>query len=273
MVCSGDEYQYCGAGNRLELYRRAGSGVTSSIQAETATTVSFSTSPSVVPFSTTSSYILSSTINASPTPTIVGNFTFQGCITEGSGVRALSQAGLADPQLDLERCAEFCSNYKYFGTEYAYECYCADSLDPSSSEADPSECNMPCSGDASQLCGGPNRLSLYASLREAPPAPRHPEAVGNYRFVGCRTDNAGGTRALADGVFADDDAMTAARCAVLCDGHAFFGTEYGAECYCGNEIARASEMVEEGECGMRCKGDRSEFCGGPNRLSVYALAA
>ncbi|CAI4210256.1 unnamed protein product [Parascedosporium putredinis] len=173
MVCSGDEYQYCGAGNRLELYRRAESGVASSTQAETATTVSFSTSPSVVPFSTTSSSILSSTINASPTPTIVGNFTFQGCITEGSGVRALSQAGLADPQLDLEHCAEFCSNYKYFGTEYASECYCADSLDPSSSEADPSECNMPCSGDASQLCGGPNRLSLYASLRR----PRQPLAT------------------------------------------------------------------------------------------------
>ncbi len=37
MVCSGDQYEYCGAGNRLELYSTTATRTTSSTPAPTAT--------------------------------------------------------------------------------------------------------------------------------------------------------------------------------------------------------------------------------------------
>lgn len=50
---------------------------------------------------------------------------------------------------------------------------------------------------------------------------------------------------------------------------------YSSECYCGNQIAagsvlQSSDPVAAG-CSMVCGGNSSEYCGGPNRLSMYAL--
>ncbi len=41
--------------------------------------------------------------------------------------------------------------------------------------ADAADCNMPCSGDATQFCGGPNRMNLFVSDGTPPPDPEDPE--------------------------------------------------------------------------------------------------
>lgn len=49
----------------------------------------------------------------------------------------------------------------------------------------------------------------------------------------------------------------------------FAGLEFGAECYCGHKIQAAN--ASESECNMECKGEKSNACGGANRLSIYRL--
>ncbi|NXY38558.1 WSCD2 protein, partial [Pomatorhinus ruficollis] len=52
-------------------------------------------------------------------------------------------------------------------------------------------------------------------------------------------------------------------------GYLYAGLEFGAECYCGHKIQASN--ASESECNMECKGERSNTCGGINRLSIYRL--
>lgn len=49
----------------------------------------------------------------------------------------------------------------------------------------------------------------------------------------------------------------------------YAGLEFGAECYCGHKIQAPN--ASDSECNMECKGEKSNVCGGPNRLSIYRL--
>lgn len=111
-------------------------------------------------------YILNNYTQPSIPPT-VGAYTYQGCFTEApSPNRALSGAHLIDPTMTVEMCESFCSagGFSIFGTEFADECYCGDSLGFGSSIAPGgnSECTMTCVGNYTELaCGDANRLSVY----------------------------------------------------------------------------------------------------------------
>lgn len=101
-------------------------------------------------------------------PTISG-FTYKGCYTEPSSVRALGSASLVDyVSMTVEKCAAFCTSKKYsmFGLEYAGECWCANSLASGSvlATGGDAECASTCPGDYTQLaCGDSNRLNVYAA--------------------------------------------------------------------------------------------------------------
>lgn len=92
MACTGDDTQFCGAGNRLELY--------------STTAISTSVSPT-------------GTLVLQPT---VGAYSPMGCWREGDGAKALDAKATASPDMTLDKCEEFCGDYKYFGAEYANEC-------------------------------------------------------------------------------------------------------------------------------------------------------
>lgn len=126
MPCAGDASTYCGAGNRLDVYF--------------------------------------SNLTTGPTqPPTVGKYNWYGCQTEGTMSRALNDAHTADNNMTLASCAGFCDGYTYFGTEYSRECYCGNSFTEGSVVADTFDCSMICMGDAKELCGGPNRLSVYTT--------------------------------------------------------------------------------------------------------------
>ncbi|KAL2130999.1 hypothetical protein VTI74DRAFT_5681 [Chaetomium olivicolor] len=263
MVCAGNAFEYCGAGNRLELYRLA-SAPTSAEPSDITTTT---TTPAP-------------TGTLSRTPTVFP-FTFAGCWTEATGARALDAKTYASGDaMTLESCATFCAGYKYFATEYSAECYCGNTLHPTSAEAaSVDECSMTCSGNPLQYCGGPNRLELYVNDAVAAPSgggsqpqPTQPATVaGGWTFYKCMTE-ATGARALASETLAADD-MTLEKCAAFCDGYAYFGAEYGRECYCGNAFSQGSIEAAAADCSMACAGNAGELCGNGNRLSVYSKAA
>lgn len=225
----------------------------------------------------TSSPPFPSTISPSPTAPArkpaVGGYRLLGCWTEGTGVRALRGASFAYDGMTVESCMGNCTGFDLWGAEYGRECYCGNDLDGTSVQTAQYDCNMPCSGDATEFCGSGNRLELYSTTATRPissttsAAPSHKPTVGVFDFVGCQTE-AIGARALGQASFADDG-MTLERCASFCDGFVYFGAEYGRECYCGDSLQAGSLQAVLSDCGMRCAGDVSQFCGGGNRLELY----
>jgi hypothetical protein len=61
------------------------------------------------------------------------------------------------PQL----CSTLCADYKYFGVQYGYECFCGNAYGSQGNASD-SDCNTACYGDSSTMCGGAGRNSVYA---------------------------------------------------------------------------------------------------------------
>ena len=82
ILCPGNNLEYCGSGNHLVLYSTGASPVLPSQPAD------------------------------------IRGSTFYGCMTEGTGVRALNGNVLAADDMTLEKCADFCgASWKYFGVE------------------------------------------------------------------------------------------------------------------------------------------------------------
>ncbi|KAJ4350376.1 uncharacterized protein N0V89_008997 [Didymosphaeria variabile] len=177
----------------------------------------------------------SSSTTLSPSPTPSANVSFQGCYYDAVNPRALSAESTSSSDMTVEECAAACTQYHYFGLEYARECYCGNTLDSASTQQPATDCNMPCSGTSTQLCGGPSRLSLYTNLLYSQPS--NPQIPG-YDYKGCYSEGTT-TRALLGASFSEAD-MTVQTCASLCQGTAYFGLEYGRECYCAPTLQSSS---------------------------------
>ncbi|KAF3024289.1 hypothetical protein E8E14_013332 [Neopestalotiopsis sp. 37M] len=100
--------------------------------------------------------------------TTVDEYVALGCYTDGSSLgKALfyqqDMASTAD--VTTEACLGAClkGGFPFAGTEYSQECYCGVVLGNDTAQVDAGECAMPCTGNSSQVCGGPDRLSLYVA--------------------------------------------------------------------------------------------------------------
>ncbi|KAK6393348.1 hypothetical protein LTR65_002639 [Meristemomyces frigidus] len=127
--CAGNSSEICGGGNRLSLFSNG------------------------VPV-----------VNSAPgTPETVDKaFTYINCYTEATGgARALADKATSGSFVTLEYCANFCTGYQYFGTEYSDECYCGNSFGTGASVTSSGDCSMTCAGDTTEFCGAGNRLTVY----------------------------------------------------------------------------------------------------------------
>ncbi|WVW80508.1 hypothetical protein I302_102492 [Kwoniella bestiolae CBS 10118] len=280
MVCAGNSSEYCGAGSRLNMYALNVSATSTSASSASASATS---SPSATP-------------TGPVHPPKIGSYSFVDCHTEATNGRALAGKTVATDDMTLDKCAESCSGFLYFGVEYSRECYCGNTIGTGSITASLADCNMVCAGSGSEYCGAGNRLSLYAlnstttstsssavlssasvsasaiaSPSATPTGPVHPPAIGSYKFLNCQTE-ATNARALTDKTVASDD-MTLDKCAATCSGFLYFGVEYSRECYCGNNLGTGSVTAPLADCSMLCAGNSLEYCGAGNRLSLYAFNA
>ncbi len=226
-------------------------------------------------------------------------YTYLGCYHEvqPSG-RLLPSPQYADANNDNGRCQTSCKggNFVFSGTEYARECYCGNTPPPSQYlDAADIQCNYACTGDASQACGGSNvngggYISIYYDATRYTPgsnastggggsnpgAPVTVQQAGNYNYIGCYSEATTG-RALSDKAPAAPTAGgTIESCQSACQGYTYFGMEYSNECFCGNTInagsvAQTSTTPATNGCSMLCGGNTTEYCGGPNRLNMYAI--
>lgn len=133
MPCNGNASEFCGAGNRLDLYAFG------------------DTIPSTKP--------------ASLAPPPPGGYKALGCYNDSAGTRTLSNTQyLNTPNgMTIEVCTAACATagYIFAGVEYGDECYCDSSLRNYAAPATDGRCSMSCQGNANETCGGPNGLNVY----------------------------------------------------------------------------------------------------------------
>ncbi|KAI0175889.1 hypothetical protein GGR52DRAFT_334817 [Hypoxylon sp. FL1284] len=224
-------------------------------------------------------------------PSTIANYNWYGCQTEATNIRALSLFTYADDAMTLDSCQTFCSGKgtTYFGVEYARECYCGDKLETGSAEAPASDCNMACAGEASEYCGGSDRLSVYvkngtdivtttSATSTAGPtssSPGTPAATGfpdGWTEQGCWEDGPNG-RIMPTYQAPDDPELTPQKCAQVCDtnNYTISGTEYYTQCFCSDAIYNGGvEGNDTTLCSTPCGGDSSAMCGGSGYLSIVS---
>lgn len=108
-----------------------------------------------------------------------------------------------------ESCIAYCSanNYGIAGTEYSQECCkllislyrlgqtcivaelvnpsdCGDALESNSMAAPAGDCNMACSGNSTEACGGNNRLNIFMNPSALPVNDPGPNG---WTLIGCFT--------------------------------------------------------------------------------------
>ncbi|KAH7305475.1 WSC domain-containing protein [Stachybotrys elegans] len=226
MPCAGDPSQTCGNGRKLNLWRR---------------------SDAYIPVDKEK----------------IGEYDLQGCYVDTLNPRALRRV-LGDDNMTPDMCVEFCAGSTYMGLEYGRECWCDDVLDITSFKATLDDCQMPCAGDLSAMCGSPNRMDLYKLNSPAPPD-------ADYYTMGCYYDIGAHHRALPE-LYADDN-MTPQLCAGFAARRGFkhFGVEYGRECWAGPQIDPAAFPTDG--CDMPCAGNDEVMCGGRTRFNLYTYDA
>lgn len=89
---------------------------------------------------------------------------YKGCFADLDSSRALPDNGkYSEPgMMTTEVCLAYCKSngYMYAGTQYYHECWCSNSSDYDKN-GNAANCNTPCDGSASQMCGGRNAVSVY----------------------------------------------------------------------------------------------------------------
>ena len=194
-----------------------------------------------------------------------------GCWDDVPG-RTISAASYSNATtMTIESCINYCGTrgFRYTGVEYSVECFCGSDLAKTALQVAAEYCNMACSGNATQPCGGPGRLNLFQN--PSIPRPQTNPGVNGFVHLGCYAEGTTG-RALTYGVSSaavSSAEMTVGRCTAACLGAGYLlaGVEYGGECFCGNFISNGGTPASE--CNMPCIGNRSEYCGAGNRLGVY----
>ncbi|KAI3396812.1 hypothetical protein diail_11641 [Diaporthe ilicicola] len=224
---------------------------------------------SVVTVSTTVTTTRYSTITADRgTPSPFPPALPLGCYNEGPHGRALPEFFYEDEVLmTIDKCVHLCANYTFLGLEYGSQCWCGNSIQHDAFPVDDRQCSMVCAGNAQQICGGENTLSVY--LPPPPPPPRPINRI-TYSAAGCYAEPADGSRALTKSR-TSTHAMTPAACFNICgtSGRVYAGLEYGRECWCGNHLSNAATMVDPSRCNMKCSGDATQMCGGERLFNLY----
>ncbi|TRY71302.1 hypothetical protein DNTS_002245 [Danionella cerebrum] len=196
-----------------------------------------------------------------------GRAKYIGCYVDDTKRRALRGVSFLDyKKMTIFRCQDNCAErgYLFAGLEFGAECYCGHKIQ--GLNVSESECNMECKGEKSNICGGPNRLSIYRLELSHESARRYGSAI----FKGCfkRPDNV----TLALPVRAAIQNMSVDKCVDMCTEKEFsLAALAGEKCHCGfpTRLFTLHEHEDEEMCVRRCAGEDFESCGNDDFFVVY----
>ncbi|KAJ6495160.1 WSC-domain-containing protein [Mycena sanguinolenta] len=175
---------------------------------------------------------------------------------------------VSSPNMTVESCLDACAAGGFIlgGVEFGEECYCGNALlyEYGSSEA----CDMPCSGNASEFCGGPDALNLY-QFADTPFTTGPPSPVFRYKNWGLWACINEGPSLFPHGplISIPAEQMTVDRCLDGCEaaGYNVAGLQDGQNCYC-NLVETGGEGPNSWEstsgCFEPCLGNATQTCGG-----------
>jgi hypothetical protein len=193
----------------------------------------------------------------------------EGCYTDSVAGRSLSVGMGVAGGMTNAKCRDACraGGFVLAGTEYAGECFCDNQIRNNGKPAPDGEakCNMPCNGNQTEMCGGPDRLTLFrfytgsessssvtatASPTATPTASQTASATGassaapvatglpkGFEYKGCYVDGPGFR--IVNYQQPDDQSMTIASCANKCAtaGYEIAAMEYSYQCFCDNAVS------------------------------------
>ncbi|KAK7958461.1 wsc domain-containing protein [Apiospora saccharicola] len=321
MLCPGNKSEYCGSGNRLNLYTQAPVSTSTAVTSTTSTSSSASASvtttatsssatlsatlsttgsassgtmgvpatasqsasavSSSASLTSTSSNVLSTSSSASSTASSSASISSSSAISSSSSLSA-SSAVSSPVLISSSASPSTSSSVSSIGSTSSASASstpasstASNSLTSTATSTSVPNATTPSTSSAvatttSSTTPAPPSSTVITSSTTTSSGPSVP-TVSGYAYQGCYTE-ASGRRALPDKVFAYDS-MTLESCAANCTNYAWFGTEYGRECYCGATLDSSSSKTSgstiHGACGKPCGGNNTEICGDGGLLSLF----
>ncbi|XP_033097906.1 adhesion G-protein coupled receptor G2-like [Anneissia japonica] len=102
---------------------------------------------------------------------------YRGCFKDVTSDRAMPYGYFYSNNMEIDVCRQHCyyQGYPYAGLEFSRECFCDDDTYDVHGIRTESSCNMACVGNSGEICGGPDRLSVYSSGPDTTTIPVQPK--------------------------------------------------------------------------------------------------
>ncbi|KAF8961440.1 WSC domain-containing protein [Flammula alnicola] len=231
----------------------------------------------------TGSAVVRVCVNASPAlearqSSLPAGWVSLGCYTDSAASRTLKTASFTDVNnMTIESCIAFCTpnGYQFAGVEFSRECYCDNVIEAPGTPATDG-CNMACTGNAAEICGGADRINIFNNTAVSIPPPPPPATIkqtaGTYQYKGCFEDGVNGApRDLLNKITVPGlRGVTAESCTSACQAAGFplAGLEFAQECWCDTYMPLVIPAPDS-DCNSPCLADPTELCGAGNRLAIY----
>ncbi|KAI9439357.1 WSC domain-containing protein [Lactarius indigo] len=127
MPCQGDSTELCGGAGRINVY------------------------------SFTGTYPIGASVVAG-----AGGWTSRGCYSDSTSSRSLERR--VDPgDVTVESCVSTCQSQSFTiaGLEFGQECWCGNQIQSPGALISQTSCNKACTGNNTEVCGGPDALQIY----------------------------------------------------------------------------------------------------------------
>jgi len=190
-------------------------------------------------------------------------------------------AEIGDDNMTIETCRVYCWDkvgwYGYYGVENGSDCWCGEwESDKKFLPTHQEQCDTPCSGDDSELCGGSNyRINVYRKwwLGDDGSAVFAADVDPSFDPQGaCFKDS---ESSFTYSIFESE--LTVEVCRTYCIAENLDYTGVGKKvdpadgqlkfaCFCTDTAPLATNIVSKGDCNYMCPGNPNEDCGGPTLL-------
>ena len=86
------------------------------------------------------------------------------CVQDSVSPRLLPNK-LDVPSLTPDKCKNACkeNGFGFAGVQWKKECWCGTEAPPQDKIVEEVQCNLPCQGDSSKICGGSAKMNVYKS--------------------------------------------------------------------------------------------------------------
>ncbi|XP_065225844.1 uncharacterized protein LOC135849377 isoform X2 [Planococcus citri] len=175
-----------------------------------------------------------------------------------------------EKKLTSSYCIETCrlKGYAFSGVESGTDCYCSHAFPSIHMKVRDEECNIPCSGNRTEYCGGQFKIGVYDNGMP------HPHAFVHYSYTGCYKDDEIGVK-LMEGTMEDMANLTPSVCHKHClqAGFLYFGltmlSDSSERCLCSDQEPQEQLHTSDSDCQKKCSGDPTKMCGNDWRVAVY----